>query len=76
VDKNEVSFLTMETEKATLLISGRGVSPRTEARHDSQLAVDQGCDPAQSNYGLCPQNGDGILVDLERAAHYYQLAAD
>jgi TPR repeat protein len=41
-----------------------------------KFAVDQRCDPAQSNYGLCPQNGDGILVDLERAAHYYQLAAD
>jgi TPR repeat protein len=41
-----------------------------------KFAVDQGCDPAQSSGELCPQNGDGILVDLERAVHYYQLAAD
>jgi TPR repeat protein len=41
-----------------------------------KFAVDQGRDPAQSNYRLCPQNGDGILIDFERAAYYYQLAAD
>jgi TPR repeat protein len=41
-----------------------------------KFAVHQGCHPDQSNYGLCPQNGGGILVDLERAAHYYQLTAD
>jgi TPR repeat protein len=41
-----------------------------------KFAVDQGRDSAQSNYGLCLQNGDGILVDLETAAHFYLLTAD
>jgi TPR repeat protein len=30
---------------------------------------------AQYNYGHCLQTGQGIAIDLERARHYFQLAA-
>jgi TPR repeat protein len=28
------------------------------------------------NYGICLENGEGVSIDLDGAAHYFKLSAD
>jgi TPR repeat protein len=43
---------------------------------DFKLATDQGYGDAQSNYGICLQNGEGVSKDLKEPVTYFKLAAD
>jgi TPR repeat protein len=40
------------------------------------LTADQGIAVAQFNYRLSLQNGDGVSMNLRRAAHYLKLCAN
>jgi hypothetical protein len=44
--------------------------------HDLKLALDQGNAIAHFNYGFCLDNGRGVPIDLEGAAHYFKLAVN
>jgi TPR repeat protein len=39
-----------------------------------KLAADRGYAPAQYNYGLCLERGDGVERDLLDAANYFRMA--
>jgi TPR repeat protein len=56
----------------TINISGN------EGTHGDTLAINSqhGSAVAQFNYGICLRKGDGVLIDLRGAAHYFKLAAD
>jgi TPR repeat protein len=49
---------------------------KSAAAHYFKLSADQGHADAQSFYGCCLSNGDGVSMDKSAAAHYFKLSAD
>jgi TPR repeat protein len=52
------------------------VQDLTEAVRYFKLSVDQGNSNAQCHYGICVQNGEGVVQDLTEAVRYFKLSAD